>query len=563
MTVAVPRHVLLIIGVCALTFLAGLGQPAITDSDEGFYAESAREMVESGDWLTPHFNYEHRFEKPVLYYWLAAGAYRLVGVGEAAARLPSALAGLGLALLAFFAARRWFDDATGLLAGLIAATSFGHVAMARQALPDLTLAFLVTLATWCALLAGLDAPRRRGAPGADGRRRWLVAAALAAAGAVLAKGPVGLALPVLVVLPLAGCEHLAGRSRWHFRRAALVPAALAFLALAVPWFAGMTVVHGADYLDRFFLTENLDRFATARFNEPRPWWYYLPIAVGGMLPWSPYMLLWLPALGRFASTRRIDPATVRLVWWALVPLLFYTLAVGKQPRYILPMVSPLAVLLAATLRERIGRRSSSGDHLLTLCTTLAGAVLVLLGILAYRARPLLVDWDAAWTTAAAGAFCAAGIGVCLTVVRHRWTPAALTAAAVVATLVTHCVVIASPGPAPVERMAALIAANRAGDERYGRYAVFTRNLVFYTRSAFVELPVLPAASHFLRAPERVLCVLRVEDADRLEAEGVPLERLGQVRYLDTGGLNLRTLLDPRPDHLQQVVLVANRQGFAP
>lgn len=553
---------LLLIGVCALTFLAGLGQPAITDSDEGFYAESAREMVESGDWLTPHFNYAYRFDKPVLYYWLAAGAYRLLGVGEAAARLPSALAGLGLTLLVFLAGRRWFDDATGLLAGLIAATSFGHVAIARQALPDLTLALLVTLATWCALVAALDPPRRRGALPADRRGRWLVAAAVAAAGGVLAKGPVGLALPLLVVLPLAGWERLAGRSRWHLRRVHLVPAAVAFLVVAVPWFLGMTVVHGVDYLDRFFVTENLDRFATARFNDPRPWWYYLPIAIGGMLPWSPYMLLWLPALAGFARTRRVDPATVRLLWWALAPLLFYTLAVGKQPRYILPMVSPLAVLLAATLRERLGRRSSR-DHLLTTCTTLAGAVLVLLGILAYRARPLLVDWDAPWTTAAAGAFWAAGIGVCLTVVRHRWTPAALTAAAIVATLATYCVVLASPGPAPVERMASLIAASRQGDERYGGHAVFARNLVFYTRTAFVELPVLQAASDFLRAPARVLCVLRAQDADRLEAQGVPLDRLGQVRYLDTGGLNLRTLLDPRPDHLQRVVLVANRPTSAP
>ena len=161
------------------------------------------------------------------------------------------------------------------------------------------------------------------------------------------------------------------------------------------------------------------------------------------------------------------------------------------------------------------------------------------------------------------AFWAAGIGVCLTVVRHRWTPAALTAAAIVATLVTYCVVLASPGPAPVERMASLIAASREGDERYGRHAVFARNLVFYTRTAFVELPVLQAASDFLRAPARVLCVLRVQDVDRLEAQGVPLDRLGQVSYLDTGGLNLRTLLDPRPDHLQRVVLVANRPTPAP
>ena len=150
-----------LVTVCALTFLAGLGRPAITDSDEGFYAESAREMVESGDWLTPHFNYVDRFEKPILYYWLAAGAYVVLGVGEAAARLPSALAGLGLSLLTFFIGRRVFDTTTGFLAGLVMATSFGHVAMARQALPDLLLALFVTLATWSAIAAWLDPPASR------------------------------------------------------------------------------------------------------------------------------------------------------------------------------------------------------------------------------------------------------------------------------------------------------------------------------------------------------------------------------------------------------------------
>lgn len=559
MKLAVSRHVLVLAAVCGLTFFAGLGRPAISDSDEGFYAESAREMVERGDWLTPHFNYAHRFEKPVLYYWLAAGAYRLAGVGEAAARLPSALAGLGLTLLSFAVARRWFDDATGLLAGLIAATSFGHVALARQALPDLTLALLITVATWGALLAWLDPPRRRGALDAVGRRRWLIAAAVAAAGGVLAKGPVALALPALVVAPLVCGEYLAGRSRWHPRRAHLAAAGVAFLLVAAPWFVGMTIVHGVDYLARFFVAENLERFATPRYNAPRAWWYYLPIAVGGMLPWSPYMLLWLPALGRFAArTRSIDAATSRLAWWALAPLLFYTLSVGKQPRYILPMLSPLAVLLAATLREQIGRAQARG-RLLTACTTLAGSVLVLLGMLVHRARPLLVEWEPLWTTALAAAMGAAGIGVCLTVGRRRWTPAALAAAATVAVVGVHSVLLASPGPAPVERIASMIAANRAAGEHYGRHAVFDRNLVFYTRAAFVDLPVLQAASDFLRGPARVLCVLTAEDADRLAAQGVRFERLGQLDYLNTGTLNLRMLLAPRPDYLQRVVLVTNRQ----
>src|SRR5689334_24027843 len=108
-SVHVFRHCLLLVAICALTFFAGLGRGAIGDSDEAFYAESGREMIESGDWVTPHYNYEYRFQKPILFYWLAAGSYRAAGVGEAQARFPSALAGLALTLMTFFCGRRWFD----------------------------------------------------------------------------------------------------------------------------------------------------------------------------------------------------------------------------------------------------------------------------------------------------------------------------------------------------------------------------------------------------------------------------------------------------------------------
>jgi 4-amino-4-deoxy-L-arabinose transferase-like glycosyltransferase len=107
---------LLLLLLCSVTFLAGLGRPAIGDSDEAFYAEAAREMRERGDWLTPYYNYETRFQKPVLFYWLVGGTYAAAGIGEAQARLWAALAGVGLVLITAAAGRRWRDEPTGLLA---------------------------------------------------------------------------------------------------------------------------------------------------------------------------------------------------------------------------------------------------------------------------------------------------------------------------------------------------------------------------------------------------------------------------------------------------------------
>ena len=131
----VRRSLAPLLVVAGLTFLAGLGAPAITDSDEAFYAEAAREMLESGDWLTPTFNYEPRFQKPILYYWLTAATFAVTGPGPGAARLWSALAGVGLVFVTAGLARRWYDDDTALMAGAIVATGFGYVALAPHGPP--------------------------------------------------------------------------------------------------------------------------------------------------------------------------------------------------------------------------------------------------------------------------------------------------------------------------------------------------------------------------------------------------------------------------------------------
>ena len=563
----VSRHAVVLVGVCVLTFFVGLGRPALTDSDEAFYAESAREMLDRGDWLTPYFNGQPRFDKPVLYYWLVAATYAAAGPSPGAARFPAGLAGVGLVLVTFFCARRWYDGPTALLAGLIGATSAGVIAMARQALPDLPLAFFVTLAVWAALVALLDDPIR--SPGPRQRRAWLFVAALAAGGAFLVKGPVGPALVALVVLPLGALDWWRHGVRRRVTAVDLGLAATLFLLVAAPWYAAMTVEHGVGYLDRFFLAENLERFASDRYNAPRPTWYYLPIVAGGLLPWSPFMLLWLPAVRQSWRRRILDERVLRLAIWAAAPLAFYTLSVGKQPRYILPLLAPLAILLARAVTQALGGTSAARRGLATLGAS-TGAVVMIIGGLVYRARPLLVEWSEPATLSVAlaillagGAIVAASLGAWRQgpdAVARAWViPTLVATAAVVLAVGAHLVVLASPGPAPVERMAAMLSAERETDEPYGRHRVFDRNLVYYMRSPHVELPVLLAAHDFLRSPGRVLCVLRAEDAARLRNDGLRMLRLGEVRYLNTGNLNLRTLLNPDPArYLQRVVLVANR-----
>lgn len=547
--------------LCLVTFFAGLGRSAIGDADEAFYAQSAREMIDSGDWITPHYNYELRFQKPVFFYWLVAIAYSLAGVNETAARFPAALAGLALALMTWGIARRWVDARTGVVAGAIVATSFGYFAMARASLPDLPLAAFVTLATWALFEASLARE-----PAAH--RRWLIVAGVAFGLGVLTKGPVALVLPVLVYLAawtVVGDGLVPTKQGWFgLRWIDVALATVVILAIAVPWFIAMADVHGFAYLQRFFVGENLERFATERYNGRRPLWFYAPIILGGLAPWSSLMLLWLPSVRKIAhGERRLTDVEWRLLLWAALPVLFYTLSVGQQPRYILPVLPPLAILVARTLVTRLAAAEAAGRrHLgIAVAATASALAFLALAFLLLRARPLLFALSPLAGHVGAIAIISAGV-VLLGISwfgRQRWLPAAIALAAAVTLVSLQFCVYSAAGLEPVQQMARHIAAIRTG-EPSGTYRVFVRNLVFYTGVKQNDLVDEAEAVEYLKQPQRVLCVMPLGAFERLQQDhGLPLQRLASVVYFNPSAVRLRTLLSPNPERsLETVVLVANQ-----
>ncbi len=545
--------------LAALTFLVGLGRGAITDADEAFYAEAAREMVASGDWLTPHFNYEPRFQKPILYYWLTAGTYLVTGPTEAAARAWAAFSGIGLVLITAACARRWFDDGTALLAGAIAATSFGYYAIGRMAIPDLPLTFCITLAIWAAAVAILEQVREP--------RPWVLLAAVAMALGFLTKGPVGVIIPALVVVPVALVE----RRSLNLRPADVLLGALVFAVIALPWYGAMYARHGTDYLAGFFVGDNLERFATDRFNEPRAWWFYLPVVLGGLLPWTPLALTWTAPVWEFVTRRRdIGTLDLRLLLWAGLPLVFYSLSVGKQPRYILPVLPPLAILLASSILERTRDwRSLDGSRVrprrplsMTLGALGAGGCLVALGGLLWRAQPLLIDVPPTFARAAAIVIALAGTGVLIVGLSRHWrqVPVALALAAAVTFPALQYGALSPVGDDTVEQVARQVVEARQGAEPVGTYRVLVRNLVFYTGVPTVDLIDDDDAVEFLDRADRVLMVAPVDAIERLERErGVPLRRIAEIPYFNEAGIRLRTMLWPDPARdITRAILVANR-----
>lgn len=651
------RHCLLLTAICLATFFAGLGRSAIGDSDEAFYAESAREMVESGDWVTPHYNYEYRFQKPILYYWLVSATYQVWGIGEAAARFPSALAGLALTLMTFACGRRWFGPRTGLVAGLIVATSFGYFPIARSALPDLPLAFFISLATWtlCEALLGRPvwpanhgtelsprssedasseddaAPRQAHARtplmeiggGGNGhghvvpaaaashapaarttlpadaaatarrpvtaevstderlaastteRGWWLVASAVSMGLGLLTKGPVAVALPMMMVFPLV----LMARKSWKPSGAGwlglswrhLMLGAAVFLAIAVPWFAAMVATHGTAYLDRFFVGENFERFATDKYNDRRPIWFYVPILLAGLAPWSPFVFLGIPTIRRVLKReRRAADAEWRAVLWAGVPFVFYTLSIGQQPRYILPVLPPLALLVAHMLVTRIDKSNAmaalAGNRqrnlALAICASCTAVGLIVLAVLLYRARPLLFALSPTYGLIGTAVILAASVWLLAVAwfARHSLLPAALAAASVATLLALNYSVYSAAGLEPVQRMARLYARERQNNEPSATYKAFVRNLVFYTNVKQTNLIGDQDALAFLQQPERVLMVLPEDALLPLESQhGLKVKRLASVTYFNPSGVRLRTLLDPELERdLETVWLISNQ-----
>ena len=576
-----PRSVLILLLLGVLTFLAGLGRPAITDADEAYYAEAAREMVERGDWLTPHFNYRYRFEKPVLYYWLTAATYLLAGPTEWAARLWSALSGIGLTMLTWSIARSLgplppgggglpppltgggrLQEAlfsggaagTAWLAGAIVATSFGYVAEARMALPDLPLAFFITLGIWAALRATLD--NEDGLP----RTGWWAIAGISAGLGFLMKGPVALVVPAVVLLPIWWRERPAG----GFVRGCAVAAA-AFAAIGLPWYVAMWAEHGAPYLSSFFISDNVERFATGRFNARRIPGYYVAVLLGGLLPWSAYLVaLPMATLPRLRSgVRRLTNAEWRLLIWAGMPLIFFTVSVGQQPRYILPVLPPLAVLLASAFTRRVDEASAgAGAGALRRATWCTAVLFAALALVLVRAQPILITAYPLLTWTAAAVTAAAALALAWVAWAGRWTRLApvMVAAAAIVLLAVQFGGLAGRRPEPVEEMAALVIANRLSSEPVAEYRAFVRNLVFYTRFPHVEIFDDQPAIDFMKSPQRVLLVIPAGELDRLrQVSGVAMRTIAGVRYVNTANLKIGTLLRPDPAaHVETVLLVTNR-----
>ena len=336
-------HYALLALVMALVALPNLGAASLWDVDEGVNAECTREMMESGTWVVPTFNGELRTAKPAMLYWIQRISFNLFGVTEWAARFPAVLLGLGTVLLTYELARRMFDAATGVLAGVVLATAVEFCKLSHAATPDAPLIFFITLTLYL-FWAGHE----------HGGRRWFYTAAVASGLATLTKGPVGLAMPGLIVF----VYFLWNRELSRFLDRRLIHGILLWVLVAVPWY-GLVIAETRGAYLAFFRNENAGRFLNAMEGHRGPVVYYLGALFAFFAPWCVFLggAVWFAVRGAVPRTPLVaggrpmtDVRAYRfLLCWTGAYLIFFSLAATKLPNYIAPLYPAIAILTARFL----------------------------------------------------------------------------------------------------------------------------------------------------------------------------------------------------------------------
>lgn len=381
------------------------------DVDEPRYAEAAREMIESNNWITPYFNYVVRFDKPVLFYWLIAISYKILGVSEFAARLPSAIMATLIVVSIYFFARKHINQYFGLISSLVLLTSLEFIGLARMSITDMTLSAFICFM----LLSGFTAAHSTG----NKRSYWWYAFYTFLALGTLTKGPVAPAVAVMVLWPYF---ILTGKFFEVFKTCRLYTGILLFLLITAPWYIMVYLENGQAYIDQFIVTDNLKRFTGTVSGHKGPIYFFFIVILVGFIPWStflPYALIKYlkPVISSFKKTsepvqcsiedketcsacifinlfkRIINPikntykdASIEkclilfaLVWFLSV-FIFFTLSGTKLLTYILPLFPALALITGALWYDFIESKNEIKDKYMLISS---GLLVAMFFIIAY------------------------------------------------------------------------------------------------------------------------------------------------------------------------------------
>ncbi|WP_062311255.1 glycosyltransferase family 39 protein [Polynucleobacter sinensis] len=371
-----PAKILLLVLIYGLLWFGTLNYRHLIPSDEGRYAEIAREMLVTGDWVTPRYNGYKYFEKPPLQIWATATAFNAFGIGDWQARLWTALTGFLTILLIGFTGARIYSARAGWLAALVLASSpmwviGGHINSLDMGLS----AFLV--AALCSLLLAQTSHNPRGT------RQWMWACWAFMALATLSKGVIGVAIPGMVFVAYS-------ITAWDWKiwkRLHIISGTILFLAITAPWFI-LVAQRNPEFLEFFFIHEHLQRFTQNAHSRTGPIYYFIPLLLLGFLPW----VVQIPgSVGQAwrERNREFSHGWLLVCWFAVI-LGFFSVSQSKLPGYIIPIFPALALIVGHRLDRNLGFSNSLGLpwQLQTLFFVILGGIgFIFLDQVSKQARP--------------------------------------------------------------------------------------------------------------------------------------------------------------------------------
>ncbi|MFW9259540.1 ArnT family glycosyltransferase [Nostoc sp. CALU 546] len=365
---------LIVIGWIAFGW--NLGNIGLIDETEPLFAEASRQMFLTGDWITPFFNGETRFDKPALIYWCQAIAYYIIGVNEWAVRLPSAIAAFGLVCLAFYTVH-WYlgkqDEleqvsrptrrySTSFMAAALMALNGETIIWARIGVSDMLLTGCMASALLCFFLGyagkggtgdlglgtGENFSQSRSEATSLFPNKWYLAFYVLIAGAILTKGPVGIVLPGLIVVAFL---LYVGKFLEVLREMRVLVGILIIIGLSVPWYALVIWRNGWNFINAFFGYHNLERFTEVVNGHSAPWYFYFLVVLLGFAPYSVYLPASIVRLkfwqrSHWSSQERFQQFGLFAWFWFAGIFSFFSIAVTKLPSYVLPLMPAAAILVA-------------------------------------------------------------------------------------------------------------------------------------------------------------------------------------------------------------------------
>ena len=525
-------------------FFLFLDANSIWDANEAFYVETPRQMVLSGDYITPVFNDAPRLNKPVLSYWIVAGLYRVFGISVGVERFGIALGALGIILAAFLIGRALRSHGTGLVAALVVATAPRMVMFSRRIFIDIYITLFMALALAC-FVSAERYPHHR--------RRWLLAMYVAMGLGVLTKGPVAIVIPIITLGLWLTFER-----RWSdVKRLLLVPGLLIVSAIVVPWYAALVARHGWEPLTTFLLSENLERYTTAMASDNRRVWYYVPVVFGDLFPWAPLLMVPAASAWRRVQTGEDDIAAAirRLLWlWIVVFVIIFSLSQTKQDLYIFPVAAAVAALVADALVASGFGRAHRGLRVL----------LAVVGLLCLACSLIVFRLFGSGYYGLPGARAAAivlGIGAVVSLGAMVSGRARVAVLAIAATFVIFNYVFVSrvlPGMErlkPVVPLADVLAARAMPSSQLGAYRLMLPSLVYYAGRPVHVLYDQAEALAFYRDPRGGWAIMGEADFAELR---MLLPALCVASRRPLFDAKLGNILNQRPP--ADVLLVTNRCG---